>query len=355
LTGFRDILPLGFTYKLSSTSGDLTSNNPLTTLLTDGRWQLDWTFSSAIQIQAGVTKTIVFKSEAQVAKGNYSNEGFAFYKGHGITVDKSSTVQGDLIASNSKVRIKKSVVLNGQIRAGGKVDVNKDASIQLDVVATGDVKLNKNASVGGDVSSAGQVELGQGATVTGTIQEQASGLTIVPLELLSPSTLAAGGQDETVQQNQTLTLSPGSYGKLELKKGSTLNLSTGQYAFESVKADKDSTIRLDLTEGAIVVDVAENLELNKDVEIVIVSEVGSASDVTFRVQQGVRLKKSGQFVGTFLALGPEKSAAFSWPSAVVRVMDVFQINTTNANGEIGSLEAWVGLDYGLINRPIIDR
>ncbi|PKB79272.1 MAG: hypothetical protein BZY88_14220, partial [SAR202 cluster bacterium Io17-Chloro-G9] len=172
---------------------------------------------------------------------------------------------------------------------------------------------------------------------------------------LIPSTLAAGGQNETVQKDQTLTLNPGSYGRLEPKKNATLNLSAGQYAFERFKADKDSTINLDLTNGAIVVDVAENLELNKDVQIVIVSQVGSASDVTFRAQQGVRLKKSGQFVGTFLALGPEKSAAFSWPSAVVRVMDVFQINTTNASGEIGSLEAWVGLDSGLINRPVIDR
>ena len=48
-------------------------------------------------------------------------------------------------------------------------------------------------------------------------------------------------------------------------------------------------------------------------------------------------------------------AAFTWPSAVVRVMDVFQVTTTNANGEIGSFEAWVGLDSGLINRPIVDR
>ncbi len=48
-------------------------------------------------------------------------------------------------------------------------------------------------------------------------------------------------------------------------------------------------------------------------------------------------------------------AAFTWTSAVVRVMDVFQVTTTNANGEIGSFEAWVGLDSGLINRPIVGR
>ena len=48
-----------------------------------------------------------------------------------------------------------------------------------------------------------------------------------------------------------------------------------------------------------------------------------------------------------------KETAITWPSAVVRVMDVFQVST--ANGEIGSFEAWVGTDSGLINRPIVDR
>ena len=48
-----------------------------------------------------------------------------------------------------------------------------------------------------------------------------------------------------------------------------------------------------------------------------------------------------------------KEAAITWPSVVVRVMDVFQVST--ANGEIVSFEAWVGTDSGLINRPIVDR
>jgi hypothetical protein len=60
-------------------------------------------------------------------------------------------------------------------------------------------------------------------------------------------------------------------------------------------------------------------------------------------------------IGTFLSLGGKKEAAITWPSAIVRVMDVFQVSSTNANGEIGSFEAWVGLDSGVINRPIVDR
>ena len=67
------------------------------------------------------------------------------------------------------------------------------------------------------------------------------------------------------------------------------------------------------------------------------------------------LHKDGTLVGSYLALGGKKDAVATWPSAVVRVMDVFQVTTTNANGEIGSFEAWVGVDSGLINRTIVDR
>ena len=75
----------------------------------------------------------------------------------------------------------------------------------------------------------------------------------------------------------------------------------------------------------------------------------------FRAQSSIDAHKDNELVGTFLSLGGKKEAAITWPSAVVRVMDVFQVSTTNANGEIGSFEAWVGTDSGMINRPIVDR
>ena len=246
LTGFEDILPLGFTSKINSTSGDLTTSNPITTLLTDGRWQLDWTFASPIEVQAGVTKTLVFQADALVATGNYSNEGYAFYKGHGVKVHKDSTVTGDLVGAISKVKVDKATNVNGKVRAGGKIDLKKnvvvqngviggdevklkkDVSVTGDVLAVGDVDLKKDASVTGDVCTDGSVTLDQGASVTGSVSCQPGVLTIVPAELLVPATLAAGGQDIEVAKNGSQTLAPGAHGELELKQNATLNLSAGQ-------------------------------------------------------------------------------------------------------------------------------
>lgn len=100
-------------------------------------------------------------------------------------------------------------------------------------------------------------------------------------------------------------------------------------------------------------DVAGDINFQKSVTMDITSQLGSASDVKFRAQSSIDAHKDNELVGTFLSLGGKKEAAITWPSAVVRVMDVFQVST--ANGEIGSFEAWVGTDSGLINRPIVDR
>ena len=316
---------------------DLTTSNPITTLLTDSRWQLDWTFATPVEVQAGVTRTLVFQAGALVATGNYSSEGYAFYQGHGVSVHKDSTITGDIIGAISKVKIHKNTAVNGNVRAGGKIDLKKDVTVQFDVIGAADIKLDKDVSVTGDVTAEGDVTLGQGASVTGTVLSQASGLTIVPADLLIPSTLAADGQDIEVAKNGSMSLSPGSYGELRLKQNSTLDLVAGQYAFEKVTLDKDSNIDLDLTNGAIT------------------SQAGSASDIKFRAQSSIDLHKDSDLVGAYLSLGGKKESAITWPSATVRVMDVFQVTTTNANGEIGSSKAWVGLDSGLINRPIVGR
>jgi cytoskeletal protein CcmA (bactofilin family) len=373
LTGFREVLPLGFDYKINSTSGVLTTDNPVATLLTDGRWQLDWTFSSPIEIQAGQTKSLVFQAEALVSKGNYSSEGYAFYKGHGVRIHKDSTITGDLVGAVSKVKLDKATNLNGTVRAGGKVDLKKNVVVQNgviggdevkldkdvvvtgDILSVGDVDLKKDATVNGDVCSDGDVDLHQSASVTGSVSCQPGTLTIVPAGLLVPATMAAGGTDIEIAKNGSQTLAPGAYGELRLKQNATLTLSAGQYAFEKIKVDKNSDIDLDLTNGTITVDVAEDIKFQKSVTMAITSQVGSASDVKFRAQSSIDVHKDNVLLGTFLSLGGKKEAAVTWPSAIVRVMDVFQVSTTNANGEIGSFEAWVGTDSGVINRPIVDR
>jgi len=82
-------------------------------------------------------------------------------------------------------------------------------------------------------------------------------------------------------------------------------------------------------------------------------EVQTTGSIRGMIQFVDELRQSEEFHLPRLVADQNKEAAITWPSAVVRVMDVFQVST--ANGEIGSFEAWVGTDSGLINRPIVDR
>ena len=82
-------------------------------------------------------------------------------------------------------------------------------------------------------------------------------------------------------------------------------------------------------------------------------EVQTTGSIRGMIQFVDELRQSEEFHLSRLVADQNKEAAITWPSAVVRVMDMFQVST--ANGEIGSFEAWVGTNSGLINRPIVDR
>ncbi len=65
----------------------------------------------------------------------------------------------------------------------------------------------------------------------------------------------AGGEDVTVDKNDTVTLSPGVYGKLTLKQDAPINLSSGRYAFDS--------INMDVGDGTILIDVPGDVEMKQ--------------------------------------------------------------------------------------------
>ena len=363
LVGFTDVLPVGFNYKLTSTSGDITGDDPPATLLTDGRWQLDWTFSGGFSVQPGASHTLVFQAEAQVDKGNYSNEAYALFFEFAVTdvdgdlqVKENSTVVGELVSAGSGVQVKEDAIVQGDIRARGFVQIKERALVQGDLVTKAGVQVKENARVEGDITAGGSVEVKAGAVVTGTIlQNQANVTAILPSDLGGKPILAAGVTDVTVNSNQSSSPNPGAYGSLQVKEDATINFSTGQYSFSDIQIKERSTVNFDLASGPVYIDVAGDVQFKENVQMVITSGTGTASDIKFRVERDLQFKELGQFKGKYMVFDGGNGAAFTWPSAVVRVMEVFQVNTTNASGEIGSFEAWVGVDSGLVNRPIIDR
>ena len=70
-----DLLPDSMSYDASSTSGDMTTDDPnLSVDPQSGRNELRWSFSPSYTIPAGETRTIAFEAEGTLASGNYYNE-----------------------------------------------------------------------------------------------------------------------------------------------------------------------------------------------------------------------------------------------------------------------------------------
>lgn len=74
MSQIRDWLPQdGFLYVPGSTSGDITTADPSTSLW-QGRQRLDWNFNPKQQLQPGESRALTFQAEATLEPGDYYNE-----------------------------------------------------------------------------------------------------------------------------------------------------------------------------------------------------------------------------------------------------------------------------------------
>lgn len=216
-----------------------------------------------------------------------------------VDLKKGSSVAGDVLATGKDVSVDEGATVDGGVTAADKVDLKKSATVGGSVVAGDDVHLHKDAAVAGDVTSADKVKIDAGASVGGIVTPFAAVPAVTELPFLS-LTFTGGSSDVKVPKNGSLTLAPGVYGKLEVKDGATLTLSAGTYTFEKIDVDKDATIVIDASVGAVVIDVEKDVDLKEDVAVVLTG--GTAADVLWQVAGGhVHLHKRVSFVGTVLA------------------------------------------------------
>ena len=216
-----------------------------------------------------------------------------------VELHKASAVAGNAFNVTGKLDLKEGVQVTGSVEAGGDVHLHKQAQVGSNVVSGKNVDLKEDTTVAGDVTAEGKVKLHKKASVVGVITEKAvvPPLPDVPLPILS---LSAGGPNVKVEKNKVETLPPGSYGKLEMKENSTLNLQAGVYDIESLKVDKGSVIAIDLSVGTLNLNITGDVDLKENV--VMTAAGGGASDILIQVQgKHVKYGKSGSYLGTVLA------------------------------------------------------
>lgn len=107
-----------------------------------------------------------------------------------------------------------------------------DAFLQGDVTVDGDARIRDRGVLQGDIELSGSLQLDHGSVVTGSIDENVP----VSLRTLQTKTVNPGFGYVSVGSG---SLSPGTYGHVQVVSGSTLTLQSGEYNFASLFVDTD--------------------------------------------------------------------------------------------------------------------
>ncbi|TDI83918.1 MAG: T9SS type A sorting domain-containing protein, partial [Caldithrix sp.] len=205
-----------------------------------------------------------------------------------------------VLLADKKIKIDGQALSEGNIHSNDKIEFKKGnpSTHTGNLTAVKDIKVDKDNTIDGDATAGKKVKLKGNATVTGTVTENAN----VANELLPVLSFVAGGDDVTVPENQSLSLAPGSYGKVKVKKGGTLALSNGDYFFEELDLKDETTLSVDVKAGPVTTNTVKKLHFHKNSEVDIISSSARASRlVTFNSMKKVELFEGSRVLGTIIA------------------------------------------------------
>ena len=162
-----------------------------------------------------------------------------------VDLGGSRNVTGD-VNSAASMHGGTSVCVNGNIISGSIVDLGGSTNVSGNVDANGNVNLGTSAKVYGNLTTSGNLYKSTSAMVYGTTTE--NGTPIVPqsyglIALPPATTFNSGGTNIT----SSCTLSPGSYGNVNLGTSKTLNFSSGDYYFDSFSMSGSGKLNMNVT------------------------------------------------------------------------------------------------------------
>ncbi|MFP6663510.1 MAG: hypothetical protein VCC00_04860 [Deltaproteobacteria bacterium] len=258
---------------------------------------------------------------------------FALYSEKKTTVGKDVIVSFTAsVGSNGDVKVK-SGGQTGSVRTGRKLFTGIAAVIHGNQVGNrrayirdgsivegsvdggsdkGRVNLGRNTTISGIVHSGGDVLLGENAQVNCVdatcIFPDSEDTAVHPyidlMEVLVdgiPAVIVGTdtAPDHIVPRDSELTLPPGTYGLVKLGARATLNLSSGEYFFETLKTGKSSTLNLDLIGGELAIFALRDVKMGTAQTINLTG--GDATDIYVEAHRNVKIGRGGDWFGTIYA------------------------------------------------------
>ena len=233
--------------------------------------------------------------------GAYGGPGPAVWSTVVIPEPPSPLPHDFVLLGNDRIVINSLADSEGDLHSNGKITFEKGKNEELtgNLTAVGEITIGLKNIITGNVTAGGNV-VNKG-TVNGTITKNAS-VAFVPLP---SSSFTAGGSNLTVPKNGSLSLAPGSYGKVKVNSKGSLFLNSGDYFFEVLDIGATAFLIIDVTVGAVNINVQNNLQLGKKSSVTItpLGEAGT-DQVTFTSLQknnGVNVGNEALVLGTLIA------------------------------------------------------
>jgi hypothetical protein len=182
------------------------------------------------------------------------------------------------------VKIKENKISEGDIHSNGVIsfDEGEPGTHAGNLTAVTDIEIKDDNTVAGDAIAGGNLSLFGNAAVTGTATANA---TIAPIGLPSP-VFTAGGTHVIVPKDGSLTLAPGSYGKIEVKTRGKLFLTAGDYFMDKLEIERAAVLSVDVFAGPVNINVVTELKFEARTEIIITpSGQTSTNQLTFTTLQ----------------------------------------------------------------------
>lgn len=164
----------------------------------------------------------------------------------------------------------------GIVHSNENIEIKKGNPSSHDgsLTALKDIKIEEKNTVNGDVTAGNNLDINNNATINGT----ATGGAAVAYIMLPEVSFSAGGSDIQVAEDEVLSLAPGSYGNVEVKKRATLQLSNGNYYLKKLKFDDESMLSANVTGGHIVINVVDEVEFKKNARVDIIPSGADGSE-----------------------------------------------------------------------------
>lgn len=257
--------------------------------------------------------------------GNYVGD---IIFGGSVSLGQNSTVLGS-VHSGGSVSTAQNVTVNGDVVAAGAISIGNGNNIGGDVHGGGSVVLGNNVNVGGTALAGGAVAVGSNVSVAGVVNGAPAPTPLAPPVIALPeaNSFTAGGANKTVGNGGTLSLLADTYGALTVANNGFVSLSGGEYFFDSMTFGNNGVLELDLSLGAIIINIVGNLSIGNGFDIVLLG--GDATDVLFEVHGNAAIGNGADWFGTLFA--PDGKISFGNDADITGAIygDIVQIGNNS--------------------------